>query len=133
MKHLEVAAMVTCVYEAITARERAGREVPAFMRALEAKLAAEVHWYEALFSIADDLVDSDVAAMSWSGPPLGAGGSDLVSEKKITAAQAAKILGCSHRHVVRIAASLDGELVCGRWLFCEAAVLAYRDGREGET
>jgi CRP-like cAMP-binding protein len=126
--HLELAAVSVCVYEAITARERAGRAVPPFMRALEQKLAAEVRWHEELFRIAGDLVD-DVSAVSQPGPRLVGNTAELVQEKKITASQAAELLGYSRRHVVRIATSLDGELVCGRWLFSEAAVLEYRDGR----
>jgi hypothetical protein len=129
MKHLEVAALVTCVYEAISARERAGRQVPAFMRALEEKLAAEVRWHEALFSIADDLVEADVPVMSRPGPPFFANTAELVQERRITATQAAELLGCSRRHVVRIAKSLDGEQVCGRWLFGESKVLEYRDAK----
>jgi hypothetical protein len=126
---LEVAALSVCVYEAITARERAGRSVPPFMNALAKKLEAEVGWHEALYAIASDLVD-DVPVMSRSGPPLNGNRADLGPDKKISASQAAEILNCSRRHVARISTSLDGELVCGRWLFPESSVLEYRDCKE---
>jgi hypothetical protein len=71
--------------------------------------------------------------MSWSGPPVFANTAELVQERRITAAQAAELLGFSRRHVVRIAKSLDGEQVCGRWLFSETMVLEYRAAREEET
>lgn len=47
----------------------------------------------------------------------------------ISSAQAAKLLGCSRRHVSRIATDLDGQLVAGRWMFHRAAVAEYADAK----
>jgi hypothetical protein len=126
--HLETAALACCVYEAITARERAGREVPEYMRALERKLEAEVYWHAELLQIAEDLVD--VPELSRAGHRIASGGAELGQEKKITAAEAALILGCSKRQVTRIGSDLDGEIVHGQWLFLETTVLEYQEAKE---
>jgi len=52
----------------------------------------------------------------------------LTPDEPITAAQAAAILGLSKRQVTRIARTLDGRIVCGRWLFNKQTVEEYAEG-----
>jgi hypothetical protein len=126
--HLETAAMACACFEAITARQRAGKLVPDWMRALEKKLQADSEWHEALSRIAGDLVDVDVPDLSAHGPSMAADAPNL--GKKITATDAAEILECSRRHVTRIATDLDGRKIGGHWMFDLATVCEYRDAKE---
>ena len=55
---------------------------------------------------------------------------ELEPDELITAAQAAAIIRRSKRHAQRIATSLDGRIVCGRWLFNRQAVLEYAEAMQ---
>lgn len=46
-------------------------------------------------------------------------------QQPISSAQAAKLIGCTRRHIGRIATDLDGLLVAGRWTFDPAKVAEY--------
>ena len=48
----------------------------------------------------------------------------------ISALEAAAILGVSWRHITRIAHTLDGAFVGGRWLFDHATVTEYKHNQE---
>ena len=52
---------------------------------------------------------------------------ELEPDELITAAQAGAILRRSKRQVQRIATSLDGQIICGRWLFNRQTVLDYAE------
>lgn len=49
---------------------------------------------------------------------------------RISAREAATILGVSKRHTIRLAADLDGQLVGGRWLFNPTIVTTYATAKE---
>ena len=66
-------------------------------------------------------------AMSQAGHQSDSGAAELRQDELITAAQAAAIIGRSKRHAQRIATSLDGQIVCGRWLFNRQTVLDYAE------
>ena len=51
----------------------------------------------------------------------------LELDELITAAQAGAILRRSKRQVQRIATSINGQIVCGRWLFNRQTVLDYAE------
>jgi len=52
---------------------------------------------------------------------------ELELDELITAAQAGAILRRSKRQVQRIATSINGQIVCGRWLFNRQTVLDYAE------
>lgn len=66
--------------------------------------------------------------MSSRGLESTAAQSDSV-QQPISSAQAAKLIGCTRRHVSRIANDLDGLLVAGRWMFDPATVAEYAAAR----
>jgi hypothetical protein len=74
---------------------------------------------------------TEVRAMSGPGHQKGRGGEQSDSEKLIGSRQAAAISGCTQRHVNRIAKSLSGVFVDGRWVFRESVVRDYAEGRNG--
>lgn len=51
------------------------------------------------------------------------------TEVRISAREAATMLGISKRQVQRLAADLDGEIIDGRWLFRRPTVNEYAEGR----
>ncbi|WP_449560316.1 helix-turn-helix domain-containing protein [Mycolicibacterium mageritense] len=51
------------------------------------------------------------------------------SNTAIDTEEAASILGCSTRHVRRLAADLDGQRVAGRWIFHRHNVIEYAEGK----
>jgi helix-turn-helix protein len=67
-------------------------------------------------------------AMSHLGHQSDSDPAELHPDEPITAAQAAAILGLSRRQVQRIARTLDGRIVCGRWLFNKQTVIDYAEG-----
>ena len=67
----------------------------------------------------------DLLSMSAAGHESGCNAEELRSDTLIGAIEAASILGCSPRHVRRIAADLDGQFVEGRWVFRRQAVAEY--------
>ena len=68
--------------------------------------------------------------MSQLGQDSEADTAQLTPDEPITAAQAAAILGRSRRQVQRIARTLDGRIVCGRWLFDKNVVQEYAEGTQ---
>ncbi|WP_433626073.1 hypothetical protein [Nocardia sp. CA-120079] len=54
---------------------------------------------------------------------------DAVGGDEIDTRQAAAILGCTERHVRRLAADLDGDQVGRTWVFRRDIVQAYADAR----
>lgn len=102
MQHLtddEAAGARYCIAEVIRLRRLTGQPIPAWLRSL-------------------------ACAMSSPGPEKQVVQSDS-SKPEIGSAQAAKIIGCSRRHISRIHTDLDGRMVAGRWVFNEDAVLEY--------
>ncbi|WP_396836810.1 helix-turn-helix domain-containing protein [Mycobacterium sp. ITM-2016-00318] len=67
--------------------------------------------------------------MSANGHQLDCAAAQLELSVVVSAREAAHILGCTTRHVRRLAADLEGEEVGGRWLFSRSAVEAYAKGR----
>jgi hypothetical protein len=93
------------VTDAVTASDHPIRQwLPAHLDSLTAELTASDLGHQS---------DSDTA--------------ELELDELITAAQAATIIGRSRRQVQRIALSLDGRIVCGRWLFNRQTVLDYAE------
>ena len=89
----------------MTRRKLGGRPIPPGMAALDQRLQA---------------------AMSARGHDLGGAPAQLNQEDiLIGATEAAFILGCTARHVRRIAADLDGHCVEGRWVFRRQDVVDY--------
>jgi hypothetical protein len=80
-------------------RRRTGRPIPHSMHPLRAKL---------LMMLLDDVDEVPVE-----------------DAQNITAAEAARLLGCSPRHVRRLAADLDGERVGPVWCFRLSVVEQY--------
>ena len=92
----------------LTRRKLWGHPIPPGMDALERRLQA---------------------AMSANGPELGGTAAELSPGTLIGAVEAATILGCSARHVRRIAADLEGQHVEGQWVFRRQDVAAYADAK----
>jgi hypothetical protein len=59
---------------------------------------------------------------------LDCGGEELESDKRISAAEAAMILGWTKRTVQRRASDLDGEIVGNCWVFSQSVVVEYAEG-----
>lgn len=89
-----------------------GKSVPADLRRLLDDLAAEAREY-VRSDVRADVREERVRASSGPMNPL-------------TSAQAAERLGCSERHVRRIASSLGGRRVGAVWTFDPAEVAAYQ-------
>lgn len=58
---------------------------------------------------------------------VGAGAESNV--KLIGSSTAAVIIGCSERHITRIATDIGGEKINGTWVFDERTVTEYAEGR----
>jgi len=71
-------------------------------------------------------------AMSQVGHQSDTDTAELEPDELITAAQAGAILRRSKRQVQRIATSLDGQIICGRWLFNRQTVLDYAEAMHSE-
>jgi hypothetical protein len=78
-----------------------------------------------------DRLGAEVRAMSRTGPRKDCGREQSEPEKLIGSRQAAAITGYTQRHANRIAESLGGVLVDKRYVFREAEVRAYAEGRDG--
>lgn len=104
----EDAALVRSILsEYLRARRLAGSGVHAKVVALEQKLAI----------------------MSAVGPDVEYGSARLDAAELIPTSEAAVILGCSPRHVRRLADVLDGERVGGRLVFQRDVVTRYLEER----
>lgn len=68
------------------------------------------------------------ARMTRSRQESHCGGAELVLDKRISAAEAANLLGWSKSTILRRATDLDGEIVGGRWIFRQSAVTEFREG-----
>lgn len=112
----ELRAAYACAAEVLRVRRLKGEPVPPWLQA---------HYRQ---------LDIKVMA-SRSGHETDCGAEESDSEVWISAREAGQILGRSKRQVSRIAASLDGEMVDGRWLFRRQTVVEYaeeiRDGTTG--
>lgn len=107
----ETEAALYCVTELVDRRHRAGVPVPGWMVTLSRKLNL-------------------ASVMSQSGHESGSEGGELESEHKLIGTQAAaQILGLHPRQVRRLAADLDGEQPNGTWIFKQATVIDYAEGR----
>ena len=67
--------------------------------------------------------------MSANGHDLGGAPAELKQNALIGAVEAATLLGCSARHVRRIASDLEGQRVEGQWVFRRQDVAAYADAK----
>lgn len=95
-----------CVTEMVLARQRAGQPIPDRVRSLLAYVSSCGHG-----------IDTETAQ------------SNHDDADHISAAEAAKILGCTPRTITRIASDLDGRK-CGRdWIFQRCNVTEYAEGR----
>ncbi|WP_406817398.1 hypothetical protein [Mycobacterium sp. M23085] len=100
-----------CVSEVVRGRRRCGQPVPAWLRALY------------------DRLDAAVRAARTRPQHVAEGEQSEVVDKWIGSPDAAALLGWSKRQVQRRAADLDGQIAGGRWLFREAVVIEYAEGR----
>src|SRR5579875_503072 len=89
-----------CAAEVLRRRRLSGQPIPSWLRGHFDRLDRAVR----------------AAAASTSGHESGCVEREL-RQQWLTATQAAQALGVSARHVRRLAADLDGQLVGGRWLF----------------
>lgn len=69
------------------------------------------------------------AAMSADGHEFSSGAADLSLDILIGAEEAATLLGCTARHVRRIAADLEGQCVQGQWVFRRQDVVDYANAK----
>ncbi len=97
-----------------------GGSTPALVRRLLDELAAE----------ASEYVRPGVRADVREKRP--GASSEVMDTQQLTSAQAAEHLGCSQRHVRRIAPSLGGRRVGAAWTFDAAEVAAYRLERDSQ-
>ncbi|KMV22378.1 helix-turn-helix domain-containing protein [Mycobacterium heckeshornense] len=104
----DLRAAYFCVAEVVRRRRLSGQPIPSWLRGHFDRLDRAVR----------------AAAASTSGHESGCAEQEL-QQQWLTATQAAQALGVSARHVRRLAADLDGQLVGGRWLFPAAAVSEY--------
>ena len=105
---LDMAHFCARVTDAVTAQDHPIRRwLPALLDKLTTELSTSKVGHQS---------DSDTA--------------ELELDELITAAQAATILGRSRRQVQRIATSLGGRIVCGRWLFNRQTVEEYAEGMQ---
>lgn len=75
----------------------------------------------------DRNLDTELRAMSAHGPESEAHEPD---SEMVGTAEAARILGCSTRHVRRLAADLDGQRTGRDWIFRRATVTEYATARK---
>lgn len=102
----QVRAVRYCVGEVVRRRLLTGAPVPGWLRRLDHTLRMSAH-----------------------GPETAAGQPESKSEV-VDSSEVAAILGCSTRHVRRLAADLDGQHVAGRWIFNRRNVIDYAEGKE---
>lgn len=76
-----------------------------------------------------DALERRLQAMSADGHESSSGAAELKQNTLIGAVEAATILGCSARHVRRIAADLEGQHVEGQWVFRRQDVAAYANAK----
>jgi hypothetical protein len=107
----ELRAAYYCCAEVMRNRKRVGQPIPQWLRRHFDSLHHQI-------------------LMSQSGDENGCGAEESDPMDLITALQAATVLGCSKRHVIRLAADLDSQLIGGRWLFNPNTVTAYAEGRQ---
>jgi hypothetical protein len=96
-----------CVSETVRRRLLAGIPVPAWLRTLDHHLARSV-----------DGPETEVVQQQ-----------SKLSDQPIDTAEAAAIIGCTDRHIRRIAADLDGQRIAGRWIFHRPNVTDYAEAR----
>lgn len=106
----QLPAIRYCVAETVRRRLLTGAPVPEWMRRL----------------------DHHLRAMSAHGPKPVAVQPQSETEV-IDTATAAQILGCSRRHVTRLAADLDGQQIAGRWIFHHHNVTEYAQAKRTDT
>ena len=92
----------------LTRRKLGGRPIPPGMDALERRLRA---------------------TMSVGGHESDSSAAELNRNALIGAVEAATLLGCSARHVRRIASDLEGQRVEGQWVFRRQDVAAYANAK----
>lgn len=68
--------------------------------------------------------------MSACGPEHVGAQEESTTVEHVDSHQAADLLGCSERHVRRLAADLDGHRIAGRWVFDRSAVTDYAYAKE---
>ena len=105
-----------CAAEVIRHRRLTGAPIPKWIRLHYRSLHRQLHLNLVLSRLGPDFDPG----MTESNP----------SPQLITASEAAAILGVSRRHITRIAHTLDGVFVGGRWLFNRAAVIEYTHNQE---
>lgn len=106
----DVRAAYYVAADVVRSRQRTGQPIP--------------EWLHRHFHLLDNEIRK-----SQSGRQSSCGDEVLEKETLIAAAEASTILDVSKRQVLRLAADLGGELVCGRWLFKLSAVQEYAEGR----
>jgi hypothetical protein len=110
-----VRAAYYCAAEVLRSRKLKGQPVPPWLAA----------HYKSL--------DEDIRGVSQSRHESDCAGEESETEQWIGAREAGEILGRSKRQVHRIAASLGGELIDGRWLFRKSEVNEYAEDRDDHT
>lgn len=101
-----------CAAEVIRQRRLVGAPIPKWLR---------LHYRSLERQLRLSLVVSQL------GPDTATGSVSLeVAPQLISAREAAAILGVSRRHITRIANTLDGTFVDGRWLFNRDTVTEYK-------
>ena len=110
LREEDLRASCYAVGELIRARRRTGAPVPEWLRRTHSRLSAEL-----------------VSAMSDDGPATPGIARD---SEVIGVSEAARILGCSTRHVRRLAADLDGRHVGREWIFAHRTVTDYARARK---
>ncbi|MCV7035125.1 helix-turn-helix domain-containing protein [Mycobacterium heckeshornense] len=134
----DLRAAYFCVAEVVRRRRLSGQPIPSWLRGHFDRLDRAVRaaaasgqpipsWLRGHFDRLDRAVRA--AAASTSGHESGCAEQEL-QQQWLTATQAAQALGVSARHVRRLAADLDGQLVGGRWLFSADVVGEYAEERQ---
>lgn len=106
----DVRAAYYCASEVLRSRRLRGQPVPPWLAALVGRLDDEVRASRTRQEIVGE--QPQLEPKAWIG-----------------SAEAAALLGWSRRQVQRRAADLDGSRIGGRWLFREAVVIEYAEGR----
>lgn len=99
-----------CVTEMVLQRQRTGQPIPERVRGL-------------------------LAYVSTRGHETNTGASSLRHEEPapISTTEAARILGCTRRTVIRLAADLDGHKTGRDWIFHHHKVTEYAEGKRERT
>lgn len=98
-----------CVVETVLHRQRTGAPIPQRVRDLLAYVSAGGH------QCGCDATQSEQ------------------HDDMIDTAAAATILGCTRRHIRRLAADLDGQQIGREWIFRRATVTEYAEAKNGRT